>query len=514
METDTTTATKTEPIQLNIDALDSSQFNSFSAKVVLLFGLVFLFAYNAPNAALVQNRPPISPVNKLCEELQYECTSFDLKTNPVFIVEASQKFLSRYVVLQTSPLDVYTTENKVIRAQIEVSAFTLVGTQLEALVVKQQKELTFDCSFSQYDSCNTEEVFTVPDILRHADYYFVIKFVNSEELKNVVNDFRVETVTKSMSYSYYIFFVKFLFVLCTVVGVAFLYVKIKELDKTFYNVEQKTIKQMLLAFLAINEPFTVHIASGTFYIASTTTNYIVVSALLIWLWFSTLHKHAGFESSVFEQSSKFAKIFAIVYAVIAWISYVALGLFIDHSPLDTFVSSQSSWFNFFKVLLYLAIIIGVGWSVLKIREVIRRRNELSEREYRFFCFSAVFFLIHFYLVARGGLYPWNADGSKLILFAGLSTLYVFTVGYLYLPTKEGLLQAGHLKKYDNPAAKAAYADLELSKESSPKKKSSAHLSGEYRTPGYENFSQQEDHGHSEAKPADGYPYEHNKDDEL
>jgi len=505
METDTTTGPKTEQIQLNIDALESHQFNSFSAKITFLLALIFLFAYNAPNAILVQNRTPTSPLEKLCEKLEYSCNPFDLNTNPVFMVEANKKFSHRYIVLQTSPLDVDSTENKAINIEVEVSAFSLKENKLETLAEKQQKELTFDCSFSQYESCNTEEVYTVAEIDRAADYYFVIKFLNSEKLQNVVTTFRVETATRNINYSYYIFFFKFLLVLSTVIGVGFLYFKIKELDKTFYNMEQKTVKQMLLVFITVNEPFTFHILNGTFYIISTTTNFIIVSALLIWLWFNILHKYAGFESSVFEQSSKFAKFFVIIYAVVSWITYVSLGLFIDHTPLDNFGSSHSSFFDFFKFLLYVTLLVGAGWSVMKIREVIKRRHELSEREYRFFCFSGVFYLIHFYLVARGGLYPFSSDGARLVLFAGLSTLYVFTLGYLYLPTKEGLLQASHLKKYDNPAAKAAYKDLELSKES-PKKNNSNNLSGER---GYQNFYNQEEQGN--AQPA--YPYE-SKDEEL
>jgi len=325
----------------------------------------------------------------------------------------------------------------------------------------------------------------------------------------MVQDFDIQTITLNKSFSYYSIVMKLIFMILAIASYSWKAGAMQKITPEFYSPEQKDLKLLTICVILVNEPFTAHIFDNTLYTICQTTFFVLLSTMLLHLWLPLVYRLAGQESSVFDRSSKFIKRFLIIYFMVAWLTYVVLGTSVAQNPLADFSTLSNNAFNVLKISLYLTLLAGLIWSIFKTTSILKRWNDLTERDNRLFWFSVTFVVFIFYLIATGGLYYRNLDGTKLLLFPGLSALYVSAVRYLFIPTEEGIDQAQHLKKYDNPVAKAAYKDLEMSDEV-PRKQQEIHPTGTIDT--YHQLNHPT--GNSKSDIDHAYPYESKRDEEF
>jgi hypothetical protein len=506
METPQTT--KESSIQLNIDSLISSKkFGLFYALILSLLAGVFLLASNSPDSLLTRHRSLADPLDSVYKQLGYENKgAFSISENPILSVQVTElSSLNKFVAVDLTPLKAEFIVDTTKTAEVEVSAFTTLGKEIkDTIFIKQVRQLNFDCSFSQVEPCTVEEALRIP-ITERRDYYFVIKFLNNDKLNGFLDDFQISTVTLNLPYRIYLFAVKLVFLLATVAAFFWHSTKMKQLGKDFYTPEQKTFNAIAPILIAINEPFSIYILEGTLYSWAFTIASITFGSFLVYYWLSLTHEMAGSDSSLIETKSKFAKYYTVVYFGFSLFTYLYMYDESARDPTFKFGSLRDRNFDFVKLAYWTVLLVGLGWILSKMKKVRSRTQEVPERQTTYFWFSSFFALFFFYISSIGGFYPFSLDGSEVILFCGVSTLYLFATTYLYLPTKEGIVQAQHLKKYDNPAVKDSYKDLEASVDHKQQQRSSAN---ELNTHNTDRASPAKES--NEAK----YPYEVQHDDDI
>lgn len=489
-------------IKLQIDGkLSSKTFGRFTAVIFSLVAVIFFIAANIPDSYIIRKRVPADVLQSVYSSLGYDHKPFSFPENPVLNFQIDElRTLNKFVALKMTPLDAHNHQGT-LKVQLEVSAFSVKGAEIDDKIFsKELKEIIFDCSNTEDFPPIPEQVAQVPTEDRKS-LYFVIKILNANELASIVSNFRVESVTLNINYRVYLFIFKLVAIVATIVFFLWHFAKMRELNKEFFTREQKIFLFIAPALITINEPFTVYILEGKLYTYSTILNFIVFSTLLVRYWLCSVHELAGSDSALIDTSSKFANIYAIVYFIVNFATYITLGNGSLQEPTLDFFSNENGFFAFLKVVLYLTQLVGIAWIGTKVWKIIQRFNEITEREQAYLGFSAFFILYHFYLVSKGGLFIFSFDGSRVIQICGVFTLYVFATTYLYLPTKEGLASAQHIKKYDNPAVKDSYKDLEASDYQTPQdSKKDFYTDSEKSTPGLKE----------EAK----YPYENKEEEEL
>jgi len=493
---------KESPIQLKIDEkISTKAFSQFNAIVFSIAAVIFFVAANIPSSYIFRKRAPADTLQSVYNTLQYDQKPFSFPENAVYNIQIDElRALNRFVALEMTPLDVKNHEGT-LKVQVEVSAFSMKGAEIDTSISREQKEIIFDCSNSQEYPVESKQLLQIPTEDAKS-YYFVVKILNSQEIVPLVSHFSIESVTLNINYRIYLFIVKLILLVVTICCVLWHFSKMKDLTKEFYTREQKMFFFIAPALITINEPFTIYILEGKFYTWSTIVNFLVFSTVLVRYWLSSTHELAGSDSSLIEKSSKFVNIYTLVYFIVLLTTYITLGNDCLQEPTFDFFSTENGFFEFLKIVLYLTQIIALAWIAIKTWRILQRLNEITEREQTYFMFSAFFILYHFYLVAKGGLFIFSFDGSRVIQFCGIFTLYVFATTYLYLPTKQGLANAQHIKKYDNPAVKDRYKDLEASDEHPP----------QYSNKNTEDHFEQS--APSSEKIETKYPYENKEEEDL
>jgi len=506
METPQTT--KESTIQLNIDSLLSTKkFGLFYALVLSALAGVFLLASNSPSSLLTRHRSFADPLDSVYKHLGYESKGpFSLSDNAIINVQVTELTpYNKFVAVNLSPLKAEFIQDTVKTAEVEISAFTTLGKEIkDTIFLKEKKELVFDCSFSQVEPCTVEEVLEVP-VTERRDYYFVIKFTKPEQIRGFLDDFQITTVALNFTYRIYLLVVKLAFLIGVIVALSWHSTKMKQISKEFYTPEQKHFKALSIILLLITEPFSIYLFENTLYFWAYTIASILAASILVWYWLSLTDELAGSDSSLIETTSKFAKYYAFVYFAASLFTYLYLYNDSSQDPTFQFGSFRDRGFLFAKLAYFVVILAGLAWMVSKLNRIRSRGQEIPERQTVFFWFSSFFALFVFYISAIGGLYPFSLDGSQVILFCGVSTVYLVATTYLYLPTKEGIVAAQHLKKYDNPAVKDSYKDLEASMDNKPQRSSANELHTGGTT----------DRGtHPEMQQEAKYPYEVQHDEDM
>jgi len=462
METTEGNTNTNSSIKLYIDQISSNKrFSLFSTVSFLIIVAIFILASNSPDSFIIRDRPEADPLSSVYELLTYPEKSFDILENPVLAVDVRELGSSnKFIVLDMTPLKLKLNESIDLEVQIETSAFTILGGKVgEKIIDKEKRSVNFTCSVSQNAPCNTEEIVRV-SISEEQDFYFVMRILNNQEIASKVENFRVRSISFNLSSRIYLFAVKILFILASIVCVLWLSAKVKNIDPAFLTLEQKTFPFLTTYLIIINEPITTYFSDYKFYVWVISFLFAGFSALLVKYWLSKMHEIGGSDSSLIDKSSTFVKLYSLFYFVVVSVAYVEYGNIKLRDPLAGFYGMEDKIFALSKVLLFVALLVALVWSSFKLQRIFDRSNEIPERDNSFFVYSLFFMVTHLLMVLTGMLSPVNSDTFKKILFCGISTLYVLSAGYLFSPTKEGIEQAIHLKKYDNPAARDRYKDLE------------------------------------------------------
>jgi len=461
-----------------------------------------LVASNTPSSLIIRKRVPAEVLRSVYDTLEYDAKEFNLSNYPVFSIQIDElRTLNKFVALEMTPLDLKSDLPTTFELQVEVSVFHVRGMALESTIInKEKKTVTFECSLSQGSPCNAENIVHVPTF-DETNIYAVVKILNAPEVTPLVDEFLIQSVSLDITYRIYLFAVKLILMLATIALFLWHAAKTRTLMKEFWTREQKAFLFIGPALITINEPFTIYLAEGNFYVWSTIVNFLVFSSLLMWYWLSTVKDLAGSDSSLIETSNKFAKYYAIVYFTVILATYITLGNLSLTNPTFDFCSTEHRTFEVLKIFLYVTLLGALAYIAVKAWRIFQRFADITEREQTYFLFSVFFLIFHFYLVSQGGLFIFSYDGSRVILFCGVSTLYVFATTYLYLPTKEGIATAQHIKKYDNPAVKDSYKDLEASGYHDPNKNNKNTIASGKTSEG-------------EAGNEQKYPYEKKEEEEL
>jgi len=449
-------------IKLYIDQiLSNKRFSLFSTVSSLIIVVIYILASNSPDSFIIRDRPEADPLSSVYTLLAYPEKSFDILENPVIAVDVRELGLSnKFIVLDMAPLKLKSNESIEVEVQIETSAFAILeGKVGKQIVDKEKRSVNFTCSLSQNAPCNIEEIIRVP-VSEKQDFYFVTKILNNQEVASKVENFRVRSVSFNLSSRIYLFAVKILFIFATIVSLCWFSAKVKAIDPVFLTLEQKTFPFLTTYLIIINEPITTYFADYRFYVWVISFLFAGFSTFLVKYWLSKMHEIGGSDSSLIDKSSTFVKLYSIFYFVVVSVAYVEYGNIKLRDPLAGFYGMEDKIFALSKVLFFVALLIILVWGSFKFQRILERSHDIPERENSFFLYSLFFLVTHLLMVLTGMLSPVNSDTFKIILFCGISTLYVLSAGYLFLPTKEGIEQAIHLKKYDNPAARDRYKDLE------------------------------------------------------
>jgi len=450
-------------IKLYIDSiLSNKRFSLFSTVVSLLMVVVYILAVNAPDSFIIRDRPEADPITSVYGVVGYPEKSFDIVENPVIGIEVSELGTSnKFIVLDMTPFKLKSGEKMEMSVEIETSAFTISkGKADQTIILKERSLVNFTCSFSQDAPCNNEEILRVPIKDDKEHFYFTVKILNNNELASNVESFRIRSITFNLSSRIYLFAVKFLLILATIGCYVWFKSKLNSLDQAFMTLEQKTFKFLLGFLFFVNEPISTYVFDNKVYAWIMSVLFAAFSAFLVRYWLTKIFEFGGSDSSLIDKSSTFVKLFTVIYFVIVSMAYVEYGNLKLRDPLTDFNTMEDKFFIISRVLLLISLLVALLRCSFKLQRIVDRSHDIPERDSSFFLFSLFFLVTHLLMVLTGMLSPMNYDTFKIILFSGISSLYILSSGYLFLPTKEGIEQAIHLKKYDNPAAREKYQDLE------------------------------------------------------
>lgn len=451
--------------------------------LITLGGITFYARYNfvpalETHSTLLKNCP-----ETIYSYLNYECGDFDIQSNPVIAMEITGVCPDHgFVALEAFPILAKGAALNTIDLELAINTFAVTENRqiLNILQEEKNKILHFSPSSGDKPEYTPQTLSQVPHI-SHENYIVVIKILNNYDIQRAkVEDIKLGFITFNPTFENYLFYFKsFLFGVAVISWLIYT-IKASSIPSEFVTSEQTCVKYAGFFLALFLQPF---VGVSTF---SQSLSYSLIfigitaflTTFIVSLWLYTIERLASDTYSVSSTAGSMITSFAVGHFILIMVTFGFLALDQSTTPLIEFQTDDYLAVTLCKYYVYIVLGVGALWSVIRVCQILPQIKNMDWRDSNAFTFSFYYILCYGFFLITGSLQVLAIKSERLVLLLGITTLFVVIMQAIVAPSGLESEEAQQKKKYDNPAVKGAYDDLDMSDMSGRESKDQVGLRGQ------------------------------------
>jgi len=310
------------------------------------------------------------------------------------------------------------------------------GQSTYTLVSNTTQTRNFVCKKGQ-EFCDMTIVMNVPYI-DYRSYQFNI--TTKDGLGKGFQSIKYSISVMNSSFTQFELWFRFFFLVTTVVVIILYAVKLRGFEWKDWAIEQRWVAFLLFGLLGYNNPLfplTV-LLDGMIW---PFLDQVMLASFLVLLMFFWIIMFDGIRTEPQLQTFKTFYLPKLIMLALFWIAAVVIFVYIEFSQIrnpGVDVYSQPVFLVFYIVMILL-LVIYLFWLFYVVFRAISSRNAMPYLSLRL-RFFGVFTLLVLVVVIGGVIFgvigPVSNNAAQLLSFISLLNLYVYTLGFIYFPSKD------------------------------------------------------------------------------